>query len=255
MVTTVSGKRQLLYLMNISPDPVESLENEYSDAFDGAFPSMFNGYTRGNALRDACLEFYHALDENVVRPCLTIASTALDLPPNDNLETAWLKEGAGAYKIRLARYLPQNIANEDEKNVLYGQHTDYNGFTFLWRNQSNGLQTNINDVWTDVPVLEDDMDALVVNLGDLMQLWTDGAWHSPLHRVLKSKQGSQEPELVSIVFFSGPNPNTKLRPLNSVEKTNICTLLSGVLVSLEFSLFLLVLFLSLGWPYHPYHLI
>ena len=38
-----------------------------------------NEYARKDALRDACLELYHALDENVVKPCLTVATLALDL--------------------------------------------------------------------------------------------------------------------------------------------------------------------------------
>ena len=118
-------------------DPVESLENGYSSAFDGAFPRSENGYVRGDALRNGCVRLYEALDKDVVRPCLGIASKALGMKKND-LESAWFTEGPGAYQLRLAKYSPRQSV-EDDTEVLYGEHTDYDGLTFLWRNQINGL--------------------------------------------------------------------------------------------------------------------
>lgn len=194
-------------------DPVESLENGYSDGFGDAFPQSENGYIRGDALRDACKSLYDALDKNVVRPCLAIASKALKMNKTD-MESAWFAEGSGAYQLRLARYVPR-LGVEDDTEILYGEHTDYDGFTFLWRNQTNGLQALIGDTWTSIPVLDNHQDALVINLGDLMQFWTQGVWHSPLHRVIKTRQESSSSDFVSIVFFAGPHADTKLLPLPS----------------------------------------
>jgi len=196
-------------------DPVESLENGYSRSFDGAFPRTENGYFRGDALRNTCVCLLEALDKNVLKPCLGIASIALGMKNND-LENAWFAEGPGAYTLRLARYSPRQPV-EDESEVLYGEHTDYDGLTFLWRNQTNGLQALIGGSWTSVPVLESMPDALVINLGDLMQFWTGKVWHSPLHRVIKTSltQDTSSSGLVSIVFFAGPHADTKLLPLPS----------------------------------------
>ena len=85
---------------------------------------------------------------------------------------------------------------------MYGEHTDYDGLTFLWRNQTNGLQAQVDGQWYDVPLHDKDPDALLINLGDLMEFWTQGAWHSPLHRVANMPSHHQE-ELVSIVMFAG----------------------------------------------------
>ena len=54
-------------------------------------------------------------------------------------------------------------------------------------------------------MLEEDRDALLINLGDLMEFWTRGTWVSPLHRVANIRpQGDHEaPHLVSIVMFAG----------------------------------------------------
>ena len=47
------------------------------------------------------------------------------------------------------------------------------------------IQAMLGGGWRDIPLLKEDPDALVINLGDLLQFWTGGLWHSPLHRVLK----------------------------------------------------------------------
>ena len=56
--------------------------------------------------------------------------------------------------------------------------------------------------WYDVPLHDKDHDALLINLGDLMEFWTQGAWHSPLHRVV-SMSSEEKQDLVSIVMFAG----------------------------------------------------
>ena len=122
-------------------------------------------------------------------------------------------------QLRLARYKPNGNPGSQ---VLYAEHTDYNSFTFLWRNRTNGLQAKLNGSWTPIPLLPDHPDALLVNLGDLMEVWTGGVWKSPRHQVLdlktyfgiflsqtkslfyqvlRSDQG--QGELLSIVWFSG----------------------------------------------------
>merc|ERR1711936_1547965 len=201
------------------PDPVESLENGYSDEFGGAFPQSANGYVRGDALRDACLALYKNIDKNILRPCLSIATKALDMSNGVDLESSWFAAGSGAYQLRLARYVPR-VSQDDDSEILYGEHTDYDGFTFLWRNQTNGLEALINNTWLSVPVLESDPDALVINLGDLMEFCTQGVWHSPLHRVVKTRRRTEcftSSDFVSIVFFAGPHPDTKLHPLPSSQ--------------------------------------
>ena len=87
---------------------------------------------------------------------------------------------------------------------MYGEHTDYGGMTYVWRNQFNGLQAKVDGEWHDIPMHDEDEDALVINLADLMQFWTNHTWHSPLHRVVNR---SQARDLVSIVFFSGKFAN------------------------------------------------
>ena len=62
----------------------------------------------------------------------------------------------------------------------------------------------MEDTWHEVPLLASDPSALLINLGDLLQLWTRGAWHSPLHRVANTAStATTDTHLVSIVMFAG----------------------------------------------------
>ena len=182
-------------------DPVESLENGYSSSLTGSFPRSETGYRHGDKLRDSYRELYTRLDCDVIRPCLDIASRALRL--EQDLQSVWFREGPGACQLRLAHYVPGTGGGK----LLYGEHTDYDGLTFLWRNRSNGLQACCDGQWQDIPLLDSHPDALLINLGDLMEFWTSSRWHSPLHRVLRGAQ--TENDLLSVVMFAGQQERNK----------------------------------------------
>ena len=147
----------------------------------------------------------------MLAPCLALASLALGME-EAVLAARWLEHGVAANQLRLAKYRPRAGT---EPQLLYGEHTDYDGLTFLWRNRSNGLQVQIGEAWVEVPVLVSEPGALLVNLADLMEVWTRGVWHSPRHRVRRTVLQGQEEELLSIVWFTGPHPSTPLLPLPS----------------------------------------
>jgi len=191
------------------PDPVESLESGYEDQFGGPFPRAATGYPGGDSLMDPCLQLYCQLVLKVLNPCLSIASLALKMK-EDELAHFWMEKGNTSGQLRLARYQPDG---QPGSQILYAEHTDYNGFTFLWRSRTNGLEAKLNGSWTPIPLLPDNPHALLVNLGDLMEVWTGGVWKSPRHQVLRSSQ--KQGELFSIVWFTGPNLATPLLPLPS----------------------------------------
>ncbi|WP_413810608.1 isopenicillin N synthase family dioxygenase [Streptomyces sp. OE57] len=93
-----------------------------------------------------------------------------------------------------------------------GPHTDLGTFTLLSRQQGvGGLQAwNEADGWFAPPY---NPDAFVVNLGDLMELWTDGRWRALKHRVLGPSAEAPDEELLSLVFFYETDPGTLVQPL------------------------------------------
>ncbi|CCH33622.1 2OG-Fe(II) oxygenase family protein [Actinosynnema sp. NPDC047251] len=82
-----------------------------------------------------------------------------------------------------------------------GAHTDFGALTVLYQeNDRGGLQVLDGDRWRDVPAVPG---GFVVNIGDLMALWSGGRWVSTMHRVLPAGPGS--PSRLSVPLFFQPN--------------------------------------------------
>jgi isopenicillin N synthase-like dioxygenase len=82
-------------------------------------------------------------------------------------------------QLRLIHY-PHDPAATDRPGI--GAHTDYEVFTLL-KPTAPGLEVmNGRGEWIDVPFRED---AIVVNIGDLLEVWTNGAFVATSHRVRK----------------------------------------------------------------------
>ncbi|GAB2720296.1 isopenicillin N synthase family dioxygenase [Kitasatospora kifunensis] len=93
-------------------------------------------------------------------------------------------------------------------------HTDLGTFTLLNRQPGKGGL----EVWNEVdgwfpPAYPQDSDTLIVILGDLMELWTDGRWRALRHRVPAPGADAAEDEQVSLVFFFEADPQALIEPL------------------------------------------
>ncbi|CAJ1990495.1 thymine-7-hydroxylase [Leishmania donovani] len=102
--------------------------------------------------------------------------------------------------FRMIRYpaLP-----EEKGRVVCGAHTDYGIVTLLYQDKVGGLQVqNLQGEWMDAPSLEG---SYVVNIGDMMAMWSNGRYKSTPHRVL-----NQGVERISMPFFCEPNPETTI---------------------------------------------
>ena len=61
------------------------------------------------------------------------------------------------------------------------RHTDAGAVTVLLQDDQAGLQVWKDDAWHLVPVVDD---ALIINIGDIVQVWSNDRYPAPLHRVL-----------------------------------------------------------------------
>ncbi|MEP1327529.1 2-oxoglutarate and iron-dependent oxygenase domain-containing protein [Pseudophaeobacter sp.] len=106
-------------------------------------------------------------------------------------------------QLRLLHYVHQNT-EIDVKSVNMGAHTDYECLTLL-HTRNAGLQVMTSeDCWIDVPV---DHRAYVVNIGDMLEAWTNGQLRSTPHRVL-----NRCPERFSMPYFVAANHDALIRP-------------------------------------------
>jgi isopenicillin N synthase-like dioxygenase len=105
-------------------------------------------------------------------------------------------------QLRLIHY-PYNPDAVDGEGI--GAHTDYECFTLL-KPTAPGLEVlNGAGEWIDVPPVPG---TFVVNIGDMLELWTNGAYVATSHRVRKVKE-----ERYSFPLFFNVDYRTEVKPL------------------------------------------
>ncbi|XP_008809847.3 gibberellin 2-beta-dioxygenase 8-like [Phoenix dactylifera] len=105
--------------------------------------------------------------------------------------------------LRLNRYPPCPV-----KDRVFGlvPHTDTSFLTIVRQDQVGGLQLMKDGRWITV---KPNADALIVNIGDLFQAWSNGVYKSVEHRVMSNPQQ----ERFSVAYFLCPSYDTVIRSL------------------------------------------
>jgi isopenicillin N synthase-like dioxygenase len=191
-------KKEVFDYTTAGVDAVYRAENRWPD-FDGRFRPTLEAY------RDACTALSLRL--------LEAMSASLGLEPQF-LNTLFDPEHTGFVRLN---YYPvddpmagrDDVAHLDAAELGIHHHADAGALTVLLQDSVGGLQVFNNGLWYDVPPIEG---ALVVNTGDMMQVWSNDHYQAPIHRVLAMDAA----ERYSIPFFLNPSADARIRPLPSV---------------------------------------
>jgi isopenicillin N synthase-like dioxygenase len=104
--------------------------------------------------------------------------------------------------IKLIRY-PGREATQDDQGV--GPHKDGGFLTVLLQDVQNGLQVEAADGnWVDAPPLAG---SFVVNIGELLELASDGYLKATVHRVVAPPAATDR---LSVASFLGANLNAEV---------------------------------------------
>lgn len=150
-------------------------------------PRMMAYYDEVNALGYALLDLFEL---------------SLDFVPG-TLKASFAKD---MNSLRLLHYPPQK---PDDSGVHLGArgHTDTNAFTILAQDPNGGLEVRNRDgEWVAIPPIAG---TLVVNVGEVLKVWTDGIFTSAVHRVI-NRSGR---ERYSIPFFMYPSFDATIQTL------------------------------------------
>ena len=150
-------------------------------------------------------ESYYSEMENLAKRIMSAFAEALDL--EHHYFDDFINNPISALR---ALHYPATKNKIFEKQQRAGAHTDYGSLTILLpQADTSGLQIMKKNSWIDVPAIKG---CFVINIGDLMELWTAGRWVSTLHRVVaKPDQSARK----SLAYFHQPDWESIIKPINS----------------------------------------
>ncbi|KNG86630.1 gibberellin 20-oxidase [Aspergillus nomiae NRRL 13137] len=138
------------------------------------------------------------------------------------------KHSGHGNQLRLLHYLPVPAEDlEKERTARCPAHTDWSSLTMLFQDDCGGLE--VEDIsrpgtFVSAPPLEN---AIVVNVGDLLQMWSNDRLKSTNHRVRMPPLADRYEgpnrmtrERFSIPYFMSPDPSSVIECIPSCMSEN-----------------------------------
>ncbi|PIN23258.1 Iron/ascorbate family oxidoreductase [Handroanthus impetiginosus] len=148
------------------------------------FSRAVSSYIEG--VRELACEVLDLMAEGVWAQPTSVLSGLIRDPDSDSI-------------LRFNHYPPADVIHSSPPKIGFGAHTDPQILTLLRSNGSVGLQISPEDgVW--VPVNHHPASAFCVNVGDVLQVMTNGRFLSVRHRVILNSFNSR----TSMAFFAAP---------------------------------------------------
>ncbi|XP_015065450.1 protein SRG1-like [Solanum pennellii] len=117
----------------------------------------------------------------------------------------------GVQSIRMNYYPP---CPEPDRAIGLSPHSDADALTILLQlNETEGLQVRKDGIWVPIQPLPN---ALIVNIGDMMEIVSNGVYKSIEHRAIVNSNK----ERLSVATFSTFNPDSELGPAHSLIGPN-----------------------------------
>ncbi|KAI8565656.1 hypothetical protein RHMOL_Rhmol03G0277500 [Rhododendron molle] len=126
------------------------------------------------------------------------------------LEESSFSKQFGDRSVMQGRFILYPTCTRPDQVFGVKPHSDGSGVTVLLQDKEvQGLQVLKEDQWLTVPVIPH---ALFVNLGDQMQIMSNGVFKSPFHRVVTNR----EREKITVAMFKRPDPEKEIEPVDQL---------------------------------------
>lgn len=150
----------------------------------------------------------------LVERLLAALDTALSAKRRLITAHSGLSSGASLSTLRLLYYPPvcPNLADQTKQITRCAPHTDYGSLTLLFQDQHPGLQVlSPSGTWMKIKPLPDH---LLINIGDMMEVWTGGRLKATYHRVTADHTDGLHHSRLSMAFFVHPDQDIVVSPLD-----------------------------------------
>ncbi|MCD7468592.1 Gibberellin 2-beta-dioxygenase 1 [Datura stramonium] len=161
-------------------------------------------------IRDAVNDYVSEM-KKMACEILEMLAEGLKIHPRNVFSKLLMDEQSDSL-FRLNHYPPCPPDQEfNGRNLIgFGEHTDPQIISLLRSNNTSGLQISIVDGhWISVPP---DQNSFFINVGDSLQVMTNGRFKSVKHRFLANSVKSR----LSMIYFGGPPLSEKIGPLASL---------------------------------------
>ncbi|KAL1293351.1 hypothetical protein HN51_053993 [Arachis hypogaea] len=198
-----SPTKHVRYGSSFSPEAEKALEwKDYLSLFYVSEDEAIA--TWPYACRNEALE-YMKKSEALIKRLLNILMKRLNVKEIDEIKEAVLM---GSKRINL-NYYP--VCPNHDLTVAIGRHSDVSTLTILLQDQTGGLFVRTEDRcgWIHVPPIPG---ALVINIGDALQIMSNGRYKSIEHRVTANGSKTR----VSVPIFVNPRPSDVIGPFLEV---------------------------------------
>ncbi|KAK6154215.1 hypothetical protein DH2020_008463 [Rehmannia glutinosa] len=145
---------------------------------------------------------------------LEILADGLKIQPRNVFSKLLMDEQSDSV-FRMNHYPPCPEIDQESNGgnlIGFGEHTDPQIISVLRSNNTSGLQISLKDGnWISIPP---DQYSFFINVGDSLQVMTNGRFKSVRHRVVTNSPKSR----LSMIYFGGPPLSEKIAPLPSLMK-------------------------------------
>lgn len=156
-------------------------------------------------------EYYENCERLALR-LLAAISVNLGMP-GDHLLASFTDNHTSFMRLNFYPKYPTARMPASDRPFGVNQHSDAGALTLLLQDQQPGLEVCNGGEWH---LVEPRDDALVINIGDMIQVWSNDRYKAALHRVVTNA----EEDRYSVPYFFNPTYDTDYAPLPTTVDNN-----------------------------------